>query len=282
MMCRSLGDGVSVSVLGVGCGRVGSVSNPVPMREVAATLESAIEAGINLFDTADIYGQGDSERALGRLLRRYHDRMFVVTKVGGRYSPCSGLVRLAKPLLWAMARSRPNLRKAVVAARTSGVVHDFSARDLRQAVEASRRRLGLDQLHGLLLHSPSAEALHRPEIHDFLGEMLRGDKALRVGASVDSIAALAAATAIPAVSIIQAPMEVVEALPAAAALLNAIRQRGIAVFVRGVLRLRNPDAGGARSPGQALRSAIALDFVTAAIVGVSTRLHLRDLLSSIA
>ena len=61
---RSFGDGVCVSVLGVGCSLVGSISNPVPMREIDATLEAAVEAGVNLFDTADIYGQGDSERTL--------------------------------------------------------------------------------------------------------------------------------------------------------------------------------------------------------------------------
>ena len=40
------------------------------MREIVATLDTAVEAGVNLFDTADIYGQGDSERILGR---RYHE-----------------------------------------------------------------------------------------------------------------------------------------------------------------------------------------------------------------
>jgi aryl-alcohol dehydrogenase-like predicted oxidoreductase len=43
---------------------VSSISNPVPTREVKATLEAAAEAGINLFDTANIYGHGDSERTL--------------------------------------------------------------------------------------------------------------------------------------------------------------------------------------------------------------------------
>ena len=83
MIRRSFGNGVRVSVLGIGCGRVGSISNAVSMREIEATLEVAVEAGINLFDTADIYGQGDSERTLSRLLRRHGDSLFVVTKVGG-------------------------------------------------------------------------------------------------------------------------------------------------------------------------------------------------------
>src|SRR6516162_7435600 len=109
MQRRSFGDGVCVSVLGVGCGRVGSISNPVPMREVEATLEAAVESGINLFDTADIYGQGDSERTLSRLRHRYSDKVFVVTKVGGRHRRYASAMRIAKPLLRMLVRSQQQL-----------------------------------------------------------------------------------------------------------------------------------------------------------------------------
>jgi len=279
MIRRSFSNGLSVSVLGMGCGRVGSISNPTPMREIEATLEAAIEAGINLFDTADIYGQGDSERALARLLHRHCD-MFVVTKVGGRHSRYASVLRLAKPLLRVIARSRPNVRGAVVAARAATVVHDFSPRDLLPAVDASRRRLGLDQLHGLLLHSPSVETLRKPEIHDFLAELLRSGKAQRVGASVDSLAPLEAAVSIPAVSMIQAPLEIVKVLPGSA-ILDKMRQRNVGLFVREVLRQSIAGRNDNRSPREALSAAVAPDFVTSVIVGVSTRQHLGELLSSI-
>jgi aryl-alcohol dehydrogenase-like predicted oxidoreductase len=78
MILRSFGDGVCVSVLGVGCDRVGSTSNPVPMHEIEATLEAAVEAGVNLFDTRQ-------RATLARLLRRHRDRLFIVTKVDGRH-----------------------------------------------------------------------------------------------------------------------------------------------------------------------------------------------------
>ncbi|SRR5579883_761788 len=277
---RSFDNGVRVSVLGIGCSRVGSISNPVPMREIEETLESAVAAGINLFDTADIYGQGDSERTLARLLRRHRERMFVVTKVGGHHGRYVGVVRLVKPLVRVLARSQPYLRSAVVGARTAAVAHDFSPSDLLRAVEASRRRLGLDQLDGLLLHSPSAETLQKPEIHDFLGELLHSSKVMRVGASVDSLSALEAAVSIPVLSMLQAPMEVAEALRRTT-LLERIRQRDIGLFVREVLRRPDHRRPEKRSLREALSAAIKPDLATAAIIGVSTRKHFNELLSAI-
>jgi hypothetical protein len=50
MQYRSFGGGVRVSVLGMGCGRVGSINNTVPMREIEATLKAAVEAGVTLFE----------------------------------------------------------------------------------------------------------------------------------------------------------------------------------------------------------------------------------------
>ena len=281
MIQRSFGDGMHVSVVGVGCGRVGSISNPISMREIEATLEAAVQSGVNLFDTADIYGQGDSERVLSSLLRRHRERVFVVTKIGGRHGRYAGVARFAKPLLRVLARSRPKLRNAVVATRSTTVIHVFSSPNLLRAVEASRRRLGLDQLPGLLLHNPSPETLRQPEIYDFLSELLRSGKAARVGASVDSIAALEAAVSIPAVTMIQTPVGVAHALPGTA-ILEGIRQRNVGLFVRGVLRGPDCGTGEERSLRESLSAAIAPDFVTAAIIGVSTRQHLNELLSSIA
>ena len=201
--------------------------------------------------------------------------------MGGVTRRYADLIRLAKPLLRVITRSRPNLRGAVVRARTATVAHDFPPLDLRRAIDASRRRLGLDQLDGLLLHSPSIETLHKAEISDLLDELLRGGKAARVGASVDSLAGLEAAVAIPALSIIQAPIDVAAALPGTA-ILQSIRQRNIGLFVREVLRRSDREADQNWSPRAALSDAIARDFVTAAIIGVSTRQHLNGLLSAVA
>jgi aryl-alcohol dehydrogenase-like predicted oxidoreductase len=280
---RTFDGGMRVSALGMGCGRVGSISNPTPMREIEATLEAAVEAGINFFDTADIYGQGDSERTLGRLLRRHRDGLFVVTKVGGRHGRYAAAARFAKPLLRVLARSRRGVRNLVMTARAASVVHDFSPSDLQLAVDASRRRLGLDELHGLLLHNPSSATLQKAEIHDFLDEILSSRTAARVGVSVDSLDAFEAAVSIPSVTLIQAPLELVSAVRGTA-VLDAIRHRGIGLFVREILRKPGHGADEARpaSAAETLRAALAPEFITSAIVGVSTRRHLADLLPAVA
>ena len=272
---RSFDGGVRVSVLGVGCGRVGSISNSVPMREIKATLEAAVEAGINVFDTADIYGQGDSERTLSRLLRRYRDRMFVVTKVGGCYGRHSRIIRLSKPLLRMMVRSKPQARGAFMRARTAVVSRNFHPPDERSTARGTDW-LSINLM--LLLHNPSLKTLHNPEIHDLLSEFLHSGRVTHVGASVASLLEVEAALAIPMLTILQVPVAVANAL-VGTVILDDIRRRNIGVFVREILTGLRPGAYPLR---EIVSAAIAPDFITSAIIGLSTRQHLDELLWAIS
>lgn len=277
MQYRSFGGGVRVSALGIGCGRVGSLNNPVPLREIEATLEAAVEAGVCLFDTADIYGQGDSERTLRRLVARHPGRIFVVTKVGFTHGRLAGALRFAKPLLRAVMRSRPATRGAAVQLRGRMMNQDFSAQYLRRAVDGSRHRLGVDCLDGLLLHDPPHEVLVSQEIHELLDGLVREQKVSHVGVSATSVDEVEAAVSIPAVTMLQVSLSVARAL-SGTAVLDRLRERDIALFVREILR--KPEDGQRRenSPGEALAAAFRLQFATAAIVGVSTRAHLKNFL----
>jgi len=99
---RSFGDGVCVSVLGIGCGRVGSISNPVPMREIEGTLEAAVAAGVNLF------GHGQHLRRAGR------DRGDVArhrSPRGDRGPRNKG--RAEMPSIWITSKSRPERSDAI-------------------------------------------------------------------------------------------------------------------------------------------------------------------------
>lgn len=269
-----------MSVLGIGGGRIGSLNNPVPIREIERMLAAAVEAGINLFDTADIYGQGDSERTLGRLAARHPGRVVVITKIGFVHRRHAGLIRAAKPLLRLWLNARSDLRQDVVQARARLMEQDFSIAHLRSAADACRRRLGIDRLDGLLLHDPPLPVLRDPRIADFLHELSRDDTASNVGISACSIDDVKAALAIPAVTMLQVPAALATEI-GRSGIADQIRHRRIALFVREVLPKAGDDRRGADAVRAAVAAAIVPDFVTAAIVGVSTRHHLDELLAAL-
>jgi aryl-alcohol dehydrogenase-like predicted oxidoreductase len=98
---------------------------------------------------------------------------------------------------------------------------------------------------------------------------------------VDSLSAVEVAVSIPTITMLQVPLTLTKAL-AETAVLERIRQRNIGLFVRGVLRRPDIGMGGTCSLHEMVSAAISPDYVTAAIIGVSTRQHLNELLSTIA
>src|SRR6202035_6139869 len=83
MRYRRLASVGEVSVLGLGCARLGSVMANCTRRESLSLIAAAVNAGITLFDTADIYAQGESERLLGEALRSTDAR--IITKAGQQF-----------------------------------------------------------------------------------------------------------------------------------------------------------------------------------------------------
>lgn len=270
-----------MSVLGMGCGRVGSLNNTVPMREIEATLEAAVEAGVTLFDTADIYGQGDSERALSALVSRHPKRLFVVTKVGFVHGRLAGAIRFAKPLLRTVLRPQPDTRGAILQTRARSMSQNFSPQYLRAAVYRSRRRLGVDRLDALMLHNPPLKVLMAPETHALLDELVQRQRVSHVGVSATSVEEVAAALSIRPVTMLQVSSAVVEAM-AGTALIDQLRQRDIGLLAREILHKSADRQNTETCPGEALGSALRPPFVTAAVVGLSSRAHLNDFLPTVS
>ncbi|MBQ0904887.1 aldo/keto reductase [Micromonospora sp. U21] len=126
MTYRRLGDsGLVVSVVGIGCNNFG---RKLDLDGTRAVVDAALDAGITLFDTADIYGepQGSSEELLGQALKGRRDDVVVATKFGMDMNGLNG--------------------------------PDFGARGSRRyiarAVEASLRRLGTDHIDLYQMHEP--------------------------------------------------------------------------------------------------------------------------------
>ena len=122
MQTRTLGrTGLTVSVLGFGCGAVGGLMVRGDPADQERAVEGALERGVNYFDTAPLYGDGQSETNLGRVLARLKPDVLVGTKVRVRDS-----------------------EKADIAGA------------IRAGIDASLRRLGLDHVDLYQLHNPIA------------------------------------------------------------------------------------------------------------------------------
>lgn len=152
MRYRNLGSsGLVVSVLGVGCNAFGARTDA---DEVDAIVGDALEQGITLFDTADTYSAGESERLLGAALQGRRDRAVVATKFGMPVTEDDGPDGLARG----------------------------SRRYIRQAVEASLRRLGTDRIDLLQMHTPD-RATPLEETLEALDDLVREGKVLYIGSS---------------------------------------------------------------------------------------------------
>jgi aryl-alcohol dehydrogenase-like predicted oxidoreductase len=149
MEYRRLGNsGLNVSKVGLGTNNFGGRLDEAGARRV---VHSALELGVNLFDTADIYSSGDSERYLGSALKDRRDDAIIATKFGS--STGDG----------------PNMRGG-------------SRRYIRIAVEASLQRLGIDYIDLYQMHTPDADT-PTEETLSTLNDLVREGKVRYIGNS---------------------------------------------------------------------------------------------------
>jgi aryl-alcohol dehydrogenase-like predicted oxidoreductase len=157
MNTRTIGS-LTVSEVGLGCNNFGG---RIDYERTVAVVEAALDAGITLFDTADVYGQTKSEEFLGRALGQRRRDVIVATKFG-------------KPVAGQGEGARPEY--------------------IQQAVEASLRRLGTDYIDLYQLHSPDPQT-PIAETLGALDELVRAGKVREVGCSNFSAAQLREAEA---------------------------------------------------------------------------------------
>ena len=203
MQYKQLSNLGEVSLLGLGCGGLGSLTRPRTRRESLSLIAAAIDSGITLFDTADIYAQGESERLLGEALRSTDAR--IITKAGQQF-PLAKRVLLplrgvAKSLL---AHSTP-ARAAAIAVRAKPLQRNYTPEYLRRAVLRSLARLRREQVDMFLLHSPSAADLADGEALDCLSALKQEGLAKCIGVSCDDQATLIGIASDKRVEVIEAP-----------------------------------------------------------------------------
>ena len=260
----------ALSRLTLGCSRVGSLGNPATPAQTRALMHAALDLGVNVFDTADIYGQGDSEREIGRVLKGRRDETFVVTKFGKMFSPAMRVMRPFKPILKPILAAR-GASKAVTARRDGMMREDFSPAHLRRAIEGSLRRLGFDHVDAVLLHGPPGGVYGDPEVADLLRALRSEGKVRHFGASCEVWSDVKASLKISGLTVLQLPYDLVERL-ATSPLAARVSAGGVAVMAREVIRLQPGLA-----PPAAVAAAANNPVVTTVVAGTGRLDHLAEL-----
>ncbi len=270
-------DDPSFFKMGLGCARIGSMTGPSPA-EAEALLRRARELGVTVFDTARSYGQGDSERVLGRVMKGDPDA-FIITKLGKIVPLKARVLRPVKSLVRSFGKRSNRVSGAVTRARGGLLPVSFERRVLQSQLDHSRRALGRDTLDAVMLHSVSAAVLQRGDAMDFLEAAQKGGAINILGVSVDDIAAAQASLEDPRITLIQAPLYVGD--EEMRTWCRKAKQRGKIVVAREVFRRVEGSPPDMSAP--AMRAVIdrnmADDAVGVCLVGTTKTRHLDELVA---
>lgn len=194
MNYRELGrTGWKVSEISFGAWAIGADWGEVDDKTSLAALERSIELGVNFIDTADVYGDGRSERLVAELKRRHKQQIYVATKAGRRLKP--------------------------------HVSSGYNRKNLRAFVDRSLRNLQVEALDLLQLHCPPTEVYYRPEFFGELDELVQLGKLRFYGVSVEKVEEALKAIEYPNVQTVQIIFNIFRQRPAELFFEEARRRR---------------------------------------------------------
>lgn len=191
--------GWMVSEIGLGAWQLGSDWGHVDEETAMATLHRAVDLGVNFIDTADVYGDGLSERRIGRLRQERKELFYVATKAGRRLNPHTA--------------------------------ESYTKENLARFVERSLRNLGVETLDLLQLHCPPTEVYYRPEVFEALEDLKGEGKIQNYGVSVEKVEEGFKAIEYPGVESVQIIFNIFRQRPAEPFFREA-KRRNVAVIVR--------------------------------------------------
>ncbi len=191
--------GWEVSEISFGTWAMGAEWGAVDDDESLAALKRALDLGVNFFDTADVYGDGRSERLLQRLRRETRTPFHVATKAGRRLRP--------------------------------HVAAGYDREHLTAFIDRSLKNLGVDSLELVQLHCPPTETYYRPETFAALDELVQAGKVQHYGVSVERVEEGLKALEFPNVESVQIIFNMFRQRPAERFLAEAGR-RGVATIIR--------------------------------------------------
>ncbi len=172
MQYRDFGrTGWKVSEISFGAWAIGSAWGQVDDTDSLAALHKALDLGINLIDTADVYGDGHSEQLIARLRKERKEPFYVVTKAGRRLD--------------------------------TQVADGYNKENLTRWVERSLKNLEVEALDLVQLHCPPTEVYYRPEVFAILDDLVKDGKIKFYGVSVEKIEQALKAIEYPGVQSVQ-------------------------------------------------------------------------------
>ena len=172
MRYRELGKtGMKVSEIGFGAWAIGSSWGKVSDEESLAALHKAVDLGLNFVDTADVYGDGRSEKLVARLRKERSEHIYVATKAGRKLSP--------------------------------HVAEKYTGRNIRLFIEQSLKNLQMEALDLLQLHCPPTAVYYAPELFAALDGMAKEGLIRNYGVSVEKVEEALKAIEYPGVKTVQ-------------------------------------------------------------------------------
>ena len=172
MQYRELGrTGWKVATVSFGAWAIGGSWGTVEDAESLAALQKAVDLGVNFFDTADVYGDGRSERLLAQLKRERREEIIIATKAGRRLDPHNSA--------------------------------GYNRQNLTAFIERSLKNLNTETLDLVQLHCPPTEVYYRPEVFGWLDELVKAGKIRYYGVSVEKVEEALKAIEYPGVQTVQ-------------------------------------------------------------------------------
>jgi aryl-alcohol dehydrogenase-like predicted oxidoreductase len=156
MKYRAFGrTGWQVSEIGFGAWAIGAEWGAVSEQDAIAALHASLDNGVNFIDTADVYGDGRSERLISQVLKERSERVYVASKAGRRLNP--------------------------------HVPEGFTKENLTNFIERSLRNLDVESLDLVQLHCPPYQIYYMPEVFGILDDLVKDGKIKFYGVSVEKV-----------------------------------------------------------------------------------------------
>src|SRR5665213_3352119 len=200
MNYRTLGrTGWKVSEISFGAWAIGGAWGDVSDQDSLDALHAALDGGVNFFDTADVYGDGRSERLMAKLKKERKETFYIATKAGRR---------LPKQ-----------------------ISEGYNCGNLTSFVERSLRNLDTDAIDLLQLHCPPTEVYYMPEVFGNLDDLVKAGKLRHYGVSVEKIEEAIKAIEFPNVQSVQIIFNIFRQRPAELFFTEA-QKRKVGIFAR--------------------------------------------------